>query len=118
MSQADDAHRAETEARLGNLVFVVGIALYVTALAVCYAVLGIDSERGGQAFGVLVAAPLAFIAIIFILMQVVVFAGLLSSTPYMSWAYGLSVVRRDWKTVVGVILVLTVFCAIFATLTT
>ena len=118
MSQADDLHRAETEARLGNLFLVAGIALYVTALAVCYGVLGIDSQRGGRALDVLVGAPLAFIVIIFILMQIVVFAGLLSSTPYMSWAYGLSVVRRDWKTVVGVILVLTVFCAIFAAVAT
>jgi hypothetical protein len=72
MSQADIPHGAETEARLGNRLFVAGIALYLIALAVCYAVLGIDSERGGRAFGVLIGAPLGFTAIAFILLQVAV----------------------------------------------
>jgi len=118
MSQAHEAHRAGTEARLGNLLFIAGVTLYVTALVVCYAVMGIDSARGGPAFGVLVGGPLGLIAIIFILMQVVVFVGFLSSVPHMSWTYGLAVVKRDWQMVTGGILVLTVFCAIFAAITT
>lgn len=114
MSQADVPHGAETEARLGNRLLVAGIALYFIALAVCYAVLGIDSERGGRAFGVLIAVPLGFIAIIFILLQIAVFVGFLSSVPHASWAYAVAVVRSDWRVLVGTLLILTTMAAVLA----
>jgi hypothetical protein len=114
MSQADIPHGAETGARLGNRLFVAGVALYLVALAACYAVLGVDSERGSRALGVLIAAPLGFIAITLILLQVAVIVGFLSSVPHASWAYAVAAVRRDWKILVGILLILTTLAAVLA----
>jgi hypothetical protein len=115
MSNSADAQgrTAETGARLGNLLLATGAALYLVVLVARVAVLGTETQLGARAVAILLA-PIAFAAMIFLLMQLAVFVGIISGTPWLSLAYGLSLMKRDWKTIAGVILVLTALCAILA----
>lgn len=125
MSQNADAQNRTAQAqmepsdanRLVNLLLAAGAALYLIVLVTCLAVLGIDTKGGDRTLTILLV-PLAFGGMILLLMQGAVFVGILTGTPWVSLAYGLSLIKRDWKGIAGVILLLTALCAIFAVATT
>lgn len=99
--------------RTDSLVLAAGLALYLVTLVVCGAVLGAGSERGARGVAVL-SAPVALAVIALLLAQLAVFLGIGSGTPWVSFTYGFSLIKHNWKLVVGVVLLLTALCAALA----
>jgi hypothetical protein len=79
--------------------------------------LGIHTEASKLGATVLLIVPTAIPGIIFTLFYSVFFASSLAGVPLIKFSNGLSAMQRNFRSIVGSVLLLAVFCAMLAVAT-
>jgi hypothetical protein len=100
--------------RPGSRLLDVAIVIYLMTLAafVVLAALGIHTETSKVSATVLLVVPVAFLGMIFGLFYAVAFVSSLTSVPLISFSNGLSAMQRNFRGIVGTVLLLAVSCAV------
>jgi hypothetical protein len=100
----------------GRRLFDAAIAIYLMTLAafVALAALGIHTEASKHGAAVLLIVASVIPGGTFALFYFVFFASSLAGVPLIRFSNGLSVIQRNWRGLVGTVLLLAVFCAILA----
>jgi multisubunit Na+/H+ antiporter MnhE subunit len=88
---------------------VTGVALYLIALAA--SLLAIDTEAGDRSARVLLLLPIIAPALMILLGPTVFLVGMITGTPLVSFTYGLSAMKRNWRSIAGFVLLLAVLLA-------
>jgi hypothetical protein len=99
--------------RSGRLLLAAGIILYLIVFGASATLLGFESKAGARVLGVLIV-PVAFAGMILLLVQFTLFVGIVIGVPWLSLASGLSLIKRDWMTIVGCTLLIASLCATLA----
>ena len=73
-----------------------------------------DSDAADKAFLVLLLVPILLCALLLLLSWSAFFVGTITGTPLVSLSYSLSAIKRNWRSVVGGILLSSVLCAVIA----
>jgi NADH:ubiquinone oxidoreductase subunit 6 (subunit J) len=96
-----------------DLFLTTGVVAYMTALGTCVviAMLGTDSESVHRAIWLLLGIPMAIPGIIFMLVFTAFLVNSLTGLPLIGYANGLSTVKRNWQSIGGAVLLLSVWCA-------
>ena len=103
--------------RSGRLLLAAGIILYLIVFGVGAALMAFESNAGATVLGVLIV-PVAFAGVALLLAQTMLFVGIATGVPWLSLASGLSLIKRDWMTMAGCVLLIASLCAALAAVTT
>lgn len=98
----------------GRRLLDAAIVIYLIALAVfvSLAALGVHTEASKHSATMLLIVPAAFLGMIFVLYYSVFFVSSLAGVPLIRFSNGLSPVQRNFRGIVGTVLLLAVLCAI------
>ncbi len=127
MSQNTEAQNRPAETQIkssdanrpGRRLLDVAIVVYLVVLAafVYLMVLGIRIEASKFCAQVLLIVPVALLGTIFGLLYSMSFVSSVSGIPLVNFSNGLSTMQRNWRGIVGTVLLLAVLCAVLAVAT-